>query len=384
MAQSMDLKKLEIWMGDKTDLDYRYAFTRNEGKKMDYNTAKKALEIFTKTEYARSNGDLQVDLIGGEPLLEYKLITGLQEYRENYESHTGKKLNFRLITTGFMDDAKRQYFKKKKIALKSSLNSMEPTDAWWYRVESGSDLPTPSMSARIPIIRKTFPDFQYRLVISPKKPAIKSRIENLIGHREDNIHLIPQHITYFEYDQFTDLRDSMQEYALWFKKRLLRKYIPPVLNSKRMLFLIHRFNEGRPYPIKNHCNNTYERVMLDVDGTFRTCRHFDLYPKWSLGNIDDGFYHPRRKSLYRYGMVIKNGCRKCIARFFCAGPCISTACVYAESYIRPMGYHCLFTTLLTENMEFVYNSLKTENPDILEWTLEQIGNPMGGQANLKS
>lgn len=377
MEQSMKLKKLEIWLTDKTDLDYTYAYVRDEGKSMDSNIAQKALELFVKQKDIDPEIPLQVDFIGGQPVKEYNLIPLLQEYREHLESTSGKKLNFRLIDTGYMGTEQKKFLRDKNISLRSSLTSMEPTDAWWYKVKSANDLPIPSMAEKIPIIKQTFTDFQYRMVISREKPEIKARVEKLLSDGVKNIQFIPKLTTICHSSDATDLEASMKEFALWFKKELLSHNIIPIVNAKQMLFLIHRFNEGNPYPVKNQCNNTHERVMLDVDGVFRPCRHFHLYPKWSLGNIEDGFYHPRRLSLNRYGLVIKNGCNKCIARFFCAGPCLSAAGVYAEHYIRPMGYHCLFTTLMVEMMEFIHDTLTVENPDVLEWMLKEIGNPMG-------
>lgn len=373
----MKLKKLEIWLTDRTDSDYTYAYIRDEGKRMNSDTAQKALEFLISQKDMDPETPLQVDFIGGEPVKEYTLIQRLQEFRENFESKSGRKLNFRLIDTGYMEISQNQFLREKNISIRNSLTSMEPTDAWWYKVRSGSDVPVSGMTEKIPIIKQIFSHFQQRLVISHEKPEIKARVEKLLSDGTGDIQLIPELTTVCRSSDADDLEASMKEFSLWFKKELLNHNILPVVNAKQMLFLIHCFNEGEPYPVKNQCNNTHERVMLDVDGTFRPCRHFHLYPKWTLGNIDEGFYHSRRLSLNRYGLVMKNGCNKCAARFFCAGPCLSASAIYTENYIRPLGYHCLFTTLLTEMMEYVYNTLIMENPEVLEWTLKTIGNPMG-------
>lgn len=369
-----ELKKLEIWLADESNLNYQYAFTRKKNQTMKFDTARKALELFIKTP--GSERDLKVDFIGGNPIKDFDVLKQLQQVRENLEQKHERKLNFRVVAAGDLNIQQAKFFKDKKITLRSSLSSMEPTDAWWYDVKSDQDLPDPSMITKIPVIKNSFPDFQFRLIISRDNPAIKKRVEKLAEAGYKNIQLIPRLSRKCTPQDAPELTTAMQEFGQWFGTELIAGRVPTIVNARRMLFLIHRFNEDNPYPVKNHCINTNERVMLDVDGQFRTCRHFDVYPAWTLGNIEDGIYG-RRISLYRYGQVIKHSCQRCVARFFCAGPCPTVSSVYAESRNYPMGYHCLFTKLLTETMEHIYNTLEVENPDILESALKEIGNPMG-------
>jgi len=372
MYPSMDLKKLEIWLTDKSDMEYNYGYVRDEDETIDLSIAKKAMEKFATTKSTGANTELQVDIIGGEPTLEFDMIKKLQEQKESLENGNGKTLKLRVMTSGILSQDQKTYIPKKKIFLRNRLTSMEPTDEWWYGIKDDSDTLSPTLNTKVTKIKETFPEFHHRLIVSRNNPAFKDRVENLMEDGVENIFMIPKLINECSLEDTPNLRESMDEYGNWFKAKLLENIIPPVVNSKRLLYMIHRFQEGNPVQVKNRCNNTYERVTLVPDGIFRTCRHSHVYPKWTLGNISDGFYDPRRKNLYRYGLIMKGGCRKCVGRFYCAGPCISIASVYADNEYFPMGYHCLFIKLHTEIMEYIYNTLKIENPDVLEQTLNNL------------
>jgi radical SAM protein with 4Fe4S-binding SPASM domain len=363
--EPMIIRKIEIWTGGETDLGYCYSCVPDKGGRMEPGTTRRALELLVKDESGSVSPNLQVDFIGQEPMKEFDMVAQLQEYREFVEAKNGRRLHFRVITAGSLDDEKMKFLLDNGITLRNSLTSMEPTDEWWHGKKGEGDTPSGTLKKKIPSIRKTFGEFQHRLVISRENFEIRKRVEAQQELGAESVLLTPRLTTTCTPDDAPSLKASMDDYAQWLKEGILAGNMPPVVNSTRLLHMIHRFNLGDPVPIKNHCNDTCQRVMLDTDGIFRPCRHFHLYPRWSLGNVEEGVFHSRRLNLFRYGNVRKGGCRKCIARFYCSGPCISASAVYAESQNYPMGYHCLFTKMHTEAMDCLYNLMKVENPEAL-------------------
>ena len=281
--QKPQLKKMEIWMGDQSNLDYRYAFVRRDCQKMDAATAVKAIGHFVNSSDSSESGDLRIDFIGGEPMLEHKTISSILDNSVDIQKKSGKNLKFRIITNGLHDSDQRDLIKNSGLEVRNSLTSMNPTDSWWHDAPDDDGPPEDKITG----IKTTFNEFHHRLIISRDNPGIKERVEKLLDAGAEAILLVPRMKMACTTQDGPAAEESMKEYTGWFKSKLVAGEVPPVVNSIRLLSMIHAASEGNPVTVKNHCSNTHERLTLDTDETFRTCRHFSEYPGWSLGNVED-------------------------------------------------------------------------------------------------
>jgi radical SAM protein with 4Fe4S-binding SPASM domain len=370
MPQYPPLKKLEIWLNDNNAVNYDYAFTGKGIEKTESMTALKGLNTFLA--HRNLQDDLQIDMVGGESSRPVDFYDEVVKKGTSAAVKNGKKLNFRLITSGILSKELEDFTAKNNVSLRSSISPMEPTDIWWY----GQNSDNRPESSSVKTVKERFGSFQHRVRISQQQPEIMNRIESLAVEKMESILLTVNLHNNFKKSDEDDLIESLDSFSSWVLKSLLDGVIPPVVNVKQALFLWHQKNSGNPYPLKNRCNNTNERILLDSEGIFRTCRHYPEYSTWKLGDAESGISESRRMNLHRYGIVVRDGCRNCTAVDFCAGPCISAASVYAESYFRPMGYFCLFTTLLFDTIGKIYTFILKKHPNLPDDIIRQIGNPM--------
>ncbi|MCE1248228.1 MAG: SPASM domain-containing protein [Firmicutes bacterium] len=358
MENPSSLKKIEIWLNDDPKFDYWYAYTPNKGRTTTGETVEKTVALMNKSTMA---SEVKLDFIGADSHESQNIIANIcAETKSEFGSNA--KTSYRIISAGKNIDKVSSLLNSGELSSRSSLTPMDPTDAWWYSV---TDNKTDKSEFH-------YDGAPYRLFISSEQPSVIDRVEALIEQGKESILLIPVLTTKCLRSDAVNFRTSMKDFGDALLAGIKERRFLPVFNAEQMFYLIHRFYENNPVKLKNRCNNTDERVLLDSDGSFRPCRHYDVYPKYNLGNIEDGIYHKRRVSLHRYGLVMRNGCNRCSARFYCAGPCPSVASVYMENYIRPMGYHCLFTVLLQETIEYVYNKLRFEDSDSLIWALDHV------------
>ena len=135
------LKAICLHVAHACNMDCKYCFAGKgdySGKSgiMSLEVGKKSLDFLVKNSGSRKN--LEVDLFGGEPLLNWDVCKGIVEYGRELEKKYDKKFNFTLTTNGILlNDEIIEYTTKEMGNVVISLDGRKRTHDFMRQTKDG-------------------------------------------------------------------------------------------------------------------------------------------------------------------------------------------------------------------------------------------------------
>ena len=322
---------------------------------MPFETAKAALDMLV----ARSGGryHLEVDLFGGEPLMNWDVVKQTVAYGRELEKKFNKHINFTIITNGVaLDDEKIDFINKEMFNVVISIDGRrEVHDA--LRVtpnKKGSyDIIVPKAQKLVRergegehYIRGTYTssnlDFTEDVKALTELGFEQISIEPVVLKPED-----PHSINEANVDRALAEYDTLADYVLERKRE----------GKPFNFFHFHVDMDNAPCLAKRAlgCGAGVEYVAVAPNGDIYPCHQFVGDAKFLLGNVlkaDDNGNVPLNDGIRREfascNIFTKEKCSNCWAKYYCSGGCAANAYKLNGAITEPCDISCRLLKKRTE------------------------------------
>ncbi len=308
---------------------------------MPLETAKNAVDFLVRKSGNIRN--LELDFFGGEPLMNWDVVTETVKYARSLEEKYGKNFRFTLTTNGvLLDDEKIDFINKEIYDVVLSLDGRKEINDR-FRVGKNKQ-------------------GSYDLIV-PK-------FQKLVSKRGNKRYYVRGTYTKENLDFSKDL---MHLYSLGFKSLSMEPVlcdesfepcvteedVPKILNEydlicKKLIELkksgkdIHFFNfdidlNNGPCIVKRlkgcGCGNDY--VAITPNGDIFACHQFVGEDKFKMGNVNSGKFDENLKQRFVNTHVYnKEKCKDCWAKFYCTGGCASKNYTQNGDIMLPFDVNC--------------------------------------------
>lgn len=339
------LKSLCLHVAHDCNLRCKYCFadTGDFGggrELMSAETGRKAIDFAIKGSRKRRN--LEIDLFGGEPLVNFDVVREIVRYARQREKETGKNIKLTLTTNGtLLNDENIQFLNDNHLMLVLSL-------------DGGKEMhdrmrPFPNQSG------------SYDAAVRGFKKVIQSRKGWNYYLRGTYTHFS----THFA-DEVLKMLDVGKEISMEPVVGITEPYVLteedlPVLYKEydklAAEYLKRRRGQGEPFDFFHFnvaldngpcvakrlagCGAGHEYYAITPTGDIYPCHQFVGREEYKMGTLDTGVVRPDLVQKFRNTHVMtKPKCRDCWARFFCSGGCHANADLVNGDISQPYEYGC--------------------------------------------
>ncbi len=306
---------------------------------MSVETAVAAVEYAIRGSRGRHN--LELDLFGGEPLLNWPVVAYIVDYVRRREGECGKNIKLTLTTNGtLLTDERIAFLNSRRVMLVLSLDGRQATHdamrpfpnhqgSYAVAVAAFKKL-IASRQGKNYYLRGTYTHYNPRFcadVLAMAEVGRELSMEPVVGRDE------PWVLTE------EDLPLLYQEY-----EALGREYLRRRLAGQGFDFF--HFNvalDNGPCVPKRlaGCGAGHEYYAVTAQGDIYPCHQFVGREAYRLGSLQEGVVRQDLVQKFRRCHVLtKPQCRACWARFFCSGGCHANADLVNGSIEQPYEYGC--------------------------------------------
>lgn len=309
---------------------------------------------------AYPNSDLVLGFMGGEPLLNSKLIHHITKYASSVAKQSNHRIRFSLTTNGSLikkEDV--ELFSKYPYTLSISVDGNKEENDSFRRMNDKSSNYDHLISALEKFDKYGRPNhLAARVTVTPKTGNILSILDHLIDIGFDEVGfsavvVSPDPNLAFSSKDF----DSFLENMIICGKKALSKLKGgnryPFGNFETAMHEIHK-GTHRPYP----CGAGAGYLSANAEGQLFACHRLIDDPQFAMGDIHKGpDYDSRLNHLSKMHVDSIQPCDRCWARYLCGGGCyheVSRRGRIACDYIRGWLDFCLsaYVELSTTRSEY--------------------------------
>ena len=306
---------------------------------MSKETAEKAVEFAIAGSKMRHN--LELDLFGGEPLMNPEVVKHVINYVRRREFETGKNIKLTLTTNGtLLNDDIIQFLNDNRVMLVLSLDGKKETHdnmrpfpnktGSYDAAVRGFKKVIESRNGKNYYLRGTYTHFNPHFAedtLDMTKIGKELSVEPVVGIDE------PYVLTE------ADLPVLYEEYD-----KLARAYLQKRREGDAFDFF--HFNvalDNGPCVAKRlaGCGAGHEYFAITPEGDIYPCHQFVGREEYKLGTLETGVVKPDLVQKFRHTNVMtKTECSTCWARFFCSGGCHANADLINGDISKPYQYGC--------------------------------------------
>ena len=323
------VKALCLHIAHDCNLACKYCFAEEgeyHGRRalMSFEVGKKALDFLV----ANSGNRVNLEVFGGEPLMNWDVVKQLVAYGRSLEEPNNKKFRFTLTTNGvLLNDEVMEFVNKEMSNVVLSLDGRKEVNDRMrpFRTGKGSyDLIVPkfqelaeSRNQTNYYIRGTFTrnnlDFSEDVKHFADLGFKQMSIEPVVGPEEDPYSIREQ-----------DLPQIMEEYD-----KLALEYIDRYKKGNGFNFfhfMIDLTQGPCVYKRLSGCGSGTEYLAVTPWGDFYPCHQFVGNEDFLMGNVDEGITKPELvKEFGNCNVYSKEKCKNCFAKFYCSGGCAANS-----------------------------------------------------------
>ncbi|MEG1159647.1 MAG: thioether cross-link-forming SCIFF peptide maturase [Acidaminococcaceae bacterium] len=321
---------------------YCFAGTGDFGGKralMSKEIAEQAVEFAIKGSKKRHN--LELDLFGGEPLVNPEVVKHVINYARRREQETGKNIKLTLTTNGtLLNDEMIAFLNENRVMLVLSLDGKKTTHdqmrpfpnqvGSYDAAVRGFKKVIDSRQGQNYYLRGTYTHYNVNFAddaLDMTKVGTEISVEPVVG--VDEPYVLTEE----------DLPIIMEEY-----NKLARAYLQRRHEGNPFNFF--HFNvalDNGPCVAKRlaGCGAGHEYFAITPEGDIYPCHQFVGREQYKLGTLATGVVKPELVQHFRNMHVMnKPLCKECWARFFCSGGCHANADLINGDISKPYEYGC--------------------------------------------
>jgi uncharacterized protein len=291
-------------------------------KNMSLETAIESIDMLLNN--CRTNGKAQLTFLGGEPLVNRRVLRHAVEYAAAKAEQKNVHLNFSITTNGTLvnnDDA--LFFEKYGFAVTVSLDGIGQDHDKLRPMKNGSASYNRIIKNIQPLLRlQKRMQVAARITVTPGNMSLSTVLNELIDMGFHSVGFSPllnstSHTGEMDKDSLDDMLKEMVACGLQFEVN--------VLNGKRFPFLnilnsIKEIGKGthRPYP----CGAGAGYLGVSADGELAACHRFVNDENGKMGDITNGVSVALQTQWLKDRHVHQQEpCKSCWARYLCGGGC---------------------------------------------------------------
>lgn len=304
------------------NLNCRYCYLgEKSGSKMSFQTGIKAIDMAFEKVKAHKDHTLWVDFIGGEPLLDYPMITKLVDYCRQKNEEMGYKLQYSLTTnaTVFREEM-LEFLSDHYFALKVSIDGKKEINDLNRVADSGSSVHD-QIVENLGFLRRY-----------EKKTGRFVQVTNVITHNNyehyyDTLVYLTETLGFKSIDTAIDLFvDWTEEEMLVLEENIRRSFDLFIRAAETNRGFRWEFADKLVGITKEKqkfysCGAGIVSAYVRTDGGIYACPgNLDLAAE--LGNVQNGMNTSKIKELRDFNGIYNEKCKKCeISRYCTAQSC---------------------------------------------------------------
>lgn len=355
-------------------------------KRMDWNTAKCAIDFF----YKHSSGSRQVSFgfYGGEPLLEIELIKKCVDYIK--ELFKGKKITYVLTTNAtLLNEEILDFFVENDFAIMISLDGPEQVQNGNRVFADGEKGTFDVVMNKIKMIEKRNPEYlekiNFNAVIdlkqdfyaandffmnydNVKKAMVRGSFVNNINRKEKE-EMKYEYLIDSKYEEFKTMLYFCKNIFIKYEPKLLRGYMESIKQN-----LVDRDIVKNKQVVKStvggQCIPGIQRLFVTVEGRLYPCERVnENSEEFCIGDIYSGFNIEQAKKLLNISQLTEKECQKCWCHKICS-QCVTKADDEGKLSRKKRLENCKATRANAEKMIKDYITLKKYDCDFYKMEVE--------------
>jgi uncharacterized protein len=309
---------------------------------MPLDVGKRALDFLM--EHSGTRKHLEVDLFGGEPLMNWPVCVGLVEYGRELEKKFGKEIHFTITTNCVaLDDEKIDFINREMHNVVISLDGRKEThDALRPTVNGKGSFDIILKNAQKLVAGRGDKEYYIRGTFTRNNLDFLEDVKALTGFGFDQISIEP--VVLSPESPYSLLPEHMERIDREYDS-LAAHYIEARRNPETWFNFFHfMFDpEGGPCLRKRitGCGAGTEYVAVTPDGELYPCHQFVGMQEWKLGTLETGILRDDlQTSFLGCNVCTKETCKNCWAKYYCSGGCMANAVLYGGALNQPHEISC--------------------------------------------
>jgi len=361
----VQISNLDLDLTVDCNLDCDYCFKEKCKKHMPLETARQAMVwLIMASGNAKK---LTVALIGGEPMLRFKLIKELVPFAKRRARQHGKNIHFTMTTNStIINNEILMFWKKWGMGFHTSIDGC-PAAHDYHRHFPGGKGSSDLLARNLPRILSVRPKTTARAtVLADTVKYLSESFEYLLKLSYRSFAFVPG--AYFLWDQ-----PSITELEKQFRAIMIRTM---QLYRQGKYISVKYFDEGCQHLAKGgasianspSCGAGRGMVLVDVNGDIWPCHRWNKQSQsdWKLGSVWENGFNYRVRNMFFTSVYEKqtSPCQSCSANFLCRGGCPAenledTGCIWKR---HPLG--CEMTKRITNLVREFHDTLLTEKNNV--------------------
>lgn len=370
-TEAMPLKTLVFHLVNECNLrcTYCYADGGEYGapqKYMSKETAKQSVDYLLEHSYGEDS--VTIVLFGGEPFLNWDVLTYIVEYSDAEAQKRGKKVTYSLTTNGtLLSEQKVAFLNQYSVGVSVSMDGSEAYHNK-NRPFAGGQGSYDSVNKNVTKLiesQRTAP-VGTRVTVAKGFEEIEASLKHLLSKGFYEVGFAPvtesnMNLSLDEEDlesllnQFEEITDTYVSHAI------KNEYIG-FSNLTNLLRELHK-GENKAYG----CGAGLGFFAVSPEGDLYLCHRFNEDERFKMGDIYDGLNRTKQKDmLAELHIDNKSTCQTCSLKHICSGGCYYEALERQGDYRKPNKHYCNWMhEWITIGLK-AYVRIAEENPSFLD------------------
>lgn len=347
-AQNQIVKAMCLHIAHDCNLRCKYCFAgtgefHGERMLMRADTGKKALDFLIT--HSGNRRHLEVDLFGGEPLMNFSAVKEIVAYGRELEKKHGKEISFTITTNGVgLNDEIIDYLNTEMNNVVLSLDGRKTVhDALRPTVNGKGSYDIIVENAKKLVAKRGDKEYYIRGTFTSQNLDFTEDVKHMAELGFDRVSIEP---VVLGEDSPYALKDSDLNRILSEYDTLAAYLFEREKSGKHIVFFHFMIDLGNGPCLKKRitgCGAGSEYVAITPDGDIYPCHQFVGEENYKMGSVlSDAFNEDMQREFLDCNILTKDACKACWAKYFCSGGCAANAYKYNGSIYEPHQMTCAF------------------------------------------
>ncbi len=344
------LRALSLAIAQKCNLGCTYCYAQQGefgglAKNMELADALRAVDLLVGA--AEPEARLSLAFLGGEPLVNRKVLRAATERAVELANARGAKITFAITTNGTLlteDDGR--FFEKHGFAVTISIDGPKEAHDAQRPFKGGAGSYDAVMKRATPLLKmQQRMQVSARVTVTPRNLILRQTLDMLIAAGFHSVGFSPMLSApagagEMQSEDLELMLGEMIDCGRQFERASRSGQRYPFANMVNAMREIHR-GTHRPYP----CGAGAGYLGVSADGDLAACHRFVGDQEGAMGSLDDGVDLTRQADWLAARHVHRQQpCKSCWARYLCGGGCHHEVIGRGRpacDYIRGWLHYCL-------------------------------------------